>query len=132
MTGATSLLATRCPLAPESTRVDGILCRPIVTPHSTRDGFHDLLGPPLDGEEIRRRGRVGVPPSLLPIFQRGKRNAIGRREAVLRHAKRTADRFHVRYLHPCHAHAAHLAPAGVRRRLPHAFDQLVCKLAHFH
>ena len=46
-------------------------------------GFHDFLRAPFDGEQIGRRRRIGLPPSLLPVFQRGKRNAIGRGKAVL-------------------------------------------------
>lgn len=46
--------------------------------HSARHSIRDLLGTALNGEQIGRRGRVGVSAPLLPIFQGWKRNPVDR------------------------------------------------------
>jgi hypothetical protein len=62
----------------------------------TGNGFHDLLWSTPNGEEISRRRGIRCSPALLPIFQRGERNAVRRGEPMLRHVQSFADRLRVR------------------------------------
>src|SRR4029077_20673087 len=94
------------------------------------NSFHDFLRATLNGAQIGRGGGIGVAPSLLPIFKRGKRNAVQHRKAVLRHMQSLTDCLYVGNLNRRDAKATHFLAAGMRRRLLHARDQFVCELAH--